>query len=237
VTVAGGATLPTPDDDGIDHAHTSFEPVEAAARAEIAKAIRDLGHALVGHETPAEELTAVAAELRGLSERLSVGATRQRAVERPTGDWGPAPASGQEMFSFDERPISGTASPYGLDMRIVRDGDEVVAHVTLRSAHEGAPGRSHGGIVSALFDDVFGFILTIHQQPGFTGELTIRYERGVPLHQPLECRVRLDGRDGRKLFMTGELSGAGDHGERVVYTRGKATFIAIDREKFAVGGG
>jgi acyl-coenzyme A thioesterase PaaI-like protein len=109
--------------------------------------------------------------------------------------------------------------------------------VTLRSAHEGAPGRSHGGIVSALFDDVFGFILTIYQQPGFTGELTIRYERGVPLHQPLECRVRLDDREGRKLYMTGELSGTDDDGERVVYTRARATFIAIDRERFAVGGG
>ena len=126
---AGGSTLPTPDDDGIDHAHTSFQPVEAAARAEIAEAIRDLGHALVGHHTPTDELNAVAAELRGLSARLSVGATRERAVERPTGDWGPAPASGDEMFSFDERPISGTASPYGLDMRIVRDGDEVVARL------------------------------------------------------------------------------------------------------------
>ncbi len=136
------------------------------------------------------------------------------------------------MFSFDERPVSGRASPYGLDVRVVRDGDEVVAHLTLRAAHEGAPGRSHGGIISALFDDVFGFVLTLHGEPAFTGELTIRYERGVPLHVPLECRVRMSGRERRKISMTGELTSADEHGERTTHTRAHATFVTIDPELF-----
>jgi acyl-coenzyme A thioesterase PaaI-like protein len=138
------------------------------------------------------------------------------------------------MTSFDERPVSGRSSPYGLDIRVVRDGDEVVAHVTLQAAHEGAPGRSHGGIISALFDDVFGFILTIHSVPAFTGELTVRYEHGVPLHEPLECRVRLSERDGRKIHMAGELTGDDGVGGRVVYTRSRAIFIAIDADAFAI---
>jgi acyl-coenzyme A thioesterase PaaI-like protein len=118
---------------------------------------------------------------------------------------------------------------------VIRDGDEVVGHVTLGSAHEGAPGRSHGGIISALFDDVFGFILTIQQQPAFTGELTIRYVQGVPLHVPLECRVRLVDREGRKIRMTGELTAADpDHPDgRTTYTTARAVFIAIDPERFA----
>ena len=224
-------------DDRIDHDHTAFEADEAAARAAVAEQIRDLGHALVGHHVDLDVLGATTTELRSVVERLSAGEVRTRAIERPTGDWGPPPDDGEQMFSFDERPISGTASPYGLELRIVRDGDEAVATFTLRSAHEGAPGRSHGGIISALFDDVFGFVLTLNAQPAFTGELTIRYERGVPLHVPLECRVRLDHREGRKLYMTGELTGAGADGERVTFTRAKATFIAIDREAFASGGG
>ena len=67
--------------------------------------------------------------------------------------------------------------------------------------------------MSALFDDVYGFILTILGQPAFTGTLTIRYEQGVPIHEPLECRVRLDGREGRKLLMSGELTGVGPDGD------------------------
>ena len=57
-----------------------------------------------------------------------------------------SPADGAELTSFDERPISGRASPWGLDLHIRRVGDEIVTHLTLGAAHEGAPGRSHGGI-------------------------------------------------------------------------------------------
>lgn len=133
------------------------------------------------------------------------------------------------MSTYDERPVSGRASPWGLDLEVRRDGEEAVATLTLRSAHEGAPGRSHGGIVAALFDDVFGFVLEIEAQSAFTGELWIRYEAGVPIGIPLVCRVRLDRSDGRKLFMTGELTVAAD-GQ--VLARSTATFISIDPSFF-----
>jgi acyl-coenzyme A thioesterase PaaI-like protein len=187
-------------------------------------------HALAGHHADAAMLDELTADLDRWTDRLGREERRDRITERPTGDWGPAPSDGQEMFSFDERPVSGRSSPYGLDLRVVRDRDEAVGFLTLGPAHEGAPGRSHGGIISALFDDVFGFVLTIHQQPAFTGELTIRYEAGVPIGVPLECRVRLDRRDGRKLHMTGELSGG--ESDSTVFTRARATFIAIDASHF-----
>jgi acyl-coenzyme A thioesterase PaaI-like protein len=112
----------------------------------------------------------------------------------------------------------------------MRQGDEIVATCTLRAAHEGAPGRSHGGVVAALFDDVYGFLLTLVAEPAFTGELSLRYEAGVPLGVPLECRVRIAERAGRKLFMEGELTAAGE-----VVTRSKATFVTIEREQFMQG--
>ena len=204
----------------------------AVARIRVGRAFRSVGHAIAGHHQSAEELDELATLLGAQAERIRRGERRVRSLERPSGDWGPAPADGEELFSFDERPISGRAAPYGLDVRIVRDGDEAVGFVTLGAAHEGAPGRSHGGIVSALFDDVYGFILTIAGQPGFTGTLTIRYEQGVPIGTPLECRVRLDGRAGRKLFMSGELTGIDASGHSTVFTRSTAIFIAIDEEAF-----
>jgi len=211
---------------------SSLPPDIADARIRVGEAYRSLGHAIVGHHLSADDLNALADRLEREASDVRLGERRVRSLERPSGDWGPGPADGEEMFSFDERPISGRAAPYGLDVRIVRDGDNAVGHVTLGSAHEGAPGRSHGGIVSALFDDVYGFILTILGQPAFTGTLTIRYEQGVPIHQPLECRVRLDGREGRKLLMSGELTGLGADGEPTVFTRSTAVFIAIDEAAF-----
>ena len=120
-----------------------------------------------------------------------------------------------------------------MDTEVRRNGDEVEATVTLRSAHEGAPERSHGGIVAALFDDIYGFVLSIHETPGFTGELTIRYEGPTPLRVPLVCRVRLASREGRKLFMTGELVTP----DGTVCVRSKATFIAVDPARVQWGDG
>ena len=199
----------------------------ADARASAGRAIRDVGHAIVGHHAPLELIDRVTTTLDALTAELSTGPVRTRAQGRPQGEWGEIPEDGATLTSYDERPISGRASPWSLDLHLCRDGSEVVASVTMRAAHEGAPGRSHGGIVAALFDDVFGFMLSILSQPAFTGELSIRYEAGVPIGVPLECRVRLAERDGRKLYMTGELTAEGQ-----VVARSKATFITIDREQF-----
>lgn len=211
---------------------SSLPPEVAAARIRLGRAYRSLGHAIAGHHVTADDLDDLAQRLVSEAATIRRGERRVRVLERPSGDWGPPPQDGEEMFSFDERPISGRAAPYGLDVRITRVGDDAVGTLTLGAAHEGAPGRSHGGIVSALFDDVYGFILTILGQPAFTGTLTIRYERGVPINEPLECRVRLDGRKGRKLLMSGELTGRGPDGTALVYTRSTAVFIAIDEAAF-----
>ena len=202
------------------------------ARAEAGRAIRDIGHALVGHHAAIGVLEEVTHSLDGLTARLDDGAPRSRSEVRRDGQFdGPEP-DGSVMTSYDERPVSGRASPWGLDIEVRREGDEAVASLTLRAAHEGAPGRSHGGIVAALFDDVFGFVLQLHAQSAFTGELWMRYEAGVPIGEPLQCRTRLDRRDGRKLHMTGELT---LEATGQVLARSTATFIAIDPSQFDPG--
>ena len=205
---------------------------EAEARAVAGRAIRDLGHAMVGRHSAIDLLAETATTIDALTARFDAGAPRTHKEQAAReGRWDAAPASGDEMRGHDERPISGRSSPWGLDLHVRRDGDEAVASVTFRAAHEGAPGRSHGGIVAALFDDVLGFVLTILEQPAYTGELTIRYEAGTPIGVPLECRCRLERREGRKLYLTGELT---DNGAVVARTRG--LFIAIDKERFMAGG-
>lgn len=202
----------------------------AEARAAAGRAIRDVGHAIVGHHAPIELIDRLAATLDAFTAELSRGGPRSRSEVSREGEWASPPLDGATLTSYDERPVSGRSSPWGLDLHVWRDGDDAVADLTLRAAHEGAPGRSHGGIVAALFDDLFGFVLSFHSLPAFTGELTVRYEAGVPIGVPLQCRVRLNERDGRKMFMVGELLDA----DRVV-ARCRATFITIPREYFALG--
>jgi acyl-coenzyme A thioesterase PaaI-like protein len=192
------------------------------ARNRAGRAVRDISHALVGHQAEVPLINEVANTLRALVDRLEQAPARVRdPLSFPS--WEGTPAHGEPINTFADRPVSGTASPYGMDLVSFRDGDEAVARFTLRPAHEGAPGRSHGGIVSAIFDDVLGFVLQIHEIPGFTGELTVRYEAGTPIGRELEMRARLDRQEGRKLFMSAELH---DGDTRVASAR--ATFIQRD---------
>ena len=216
--------------DPLVHVARADHPDDVAeARAGAGRALRDIGHALVGHHSSIDLLDEITTTLDDLAHRLGEGSSRTRGEGRTDGDVGEPPPDGSGMTSYDERPISGRSSPWGLDIEVRRDGEEVVAAFTLRAAHEGAPGRSHGGIVAALFDDVYGFVLQMRAEVAFTGELWLRYEVGVPIGEPLSCRVRLDRQDGRKLYMTGELSVVAT-GQ--VLTRSTATFIAIDPSQF-----
>ena len=205
---------------------------EVDARRAAGKALRDLGHSLVGHHASTELLGDVAQTLDALTDRLDRGESRAREPMEFGDRAGADTARGRQLNSYDDRPFSGRSSPWGLDVEVHQRGDGVEALVTLQAAHEGAPGRSHGGIVAALFDDVFGFILGVIGQAAFTGELSIRYEKGTPLHRPLLCRGRLTERSGRKLWIEGELVDITLPDEPVL-ARGRGLFITVDPAKFA----
>lgn len=196
---------------------------ELAARGHAGKAVRDLGHAIVGHNNPEELLEMVAMATEAMAVQLGKGSARARPgrdMQNRASE--PNPDDGERIESHPDRPISGAASPWGVDLAVRREGDEAVGVCTLRAAHEGAPGRSHGGVVAATFDDLFGFVLTIHQVAAFTGELTIRYLAGAPLFEPIEFRGRLVGTERRKLFITGEARASAG-----LIATATATFITI----------
>ncbi len=199
-------------------------------RARAGRAIRDLGHALVGHQAPTELLERIAGALEPLTAELDRGPSRSRDAASFSQEQFVGPGE-LPLTGYDDRPVSGRSSPWSLDPEMHRHGDEIEAIVVLRAAHEGAPDRSHGGIIAALFDDVFGSVLGVVAQPAFTGELTIRYVGPTPLHRRLSCRVRLAERVGRKLLMTGELVDIEGPDETLLVTA-KATFIAVDPSAF-----
>lgn len=200
------------------------------ARRRAGAAIRDLSHAFIGRHATLDQIERLADVLEGISAELWPLDRRSRDEHSFGRDQASSYPQGRFSHDFDDRPVSGISSPYGLDLDLHRHGDEIEARLTLRSAHEGAPGRSHGGIVAALFDDVFGFVLGVLQEAAFTGDLYIRYQAPTPLFRELACRVRLGERDGRKLYLTGELT---DVESGTVCASATATFITVDREMFA----
>jgi len=198
-----------------------------AGRARFGKAIRDLGHSFAGHHSDPALLNEAAQVLEGLIARFDVGEIRRRDPSTFGDHRRYNYAQGPVGETYPDRPVSGNASPWGLDTEIHREGDDIVAYVTLRAAHEGAPGRAHGGVVSALFDDIFGFVQGVVGITAFTGQLTITYRAGTPLHTRLACRVRAGEQNGRKVIMTGELTVV-DTGQLVAEAH--SVFITVDRE-------
>jgi acyl-coenzyme A thioesterase PaaI-like protein len=200
------------------------------ARARAGRAIRELGHAFIGRNASVEQIDHLSDVIEGITDELWPQQHRTRG-EHPFGERQKEELpQGRFENRFDDRPVSGRSSPWGLDLDLHRHGDEIEALVTLRSAHEGAPNRSHGGVVSALFDDVFGYVLGVINQPAFTGDLYVSYHAPTPLFRELACRVRLDRREGRKLLLTGELT---DLESDTLVASARATFVAVDSEVFA----
>jgi acyl-coenzyme A thioesterase PaaI-like protein len=116
---------------------------------------------------------------------------------------------GYGVDHFADCPISGADNPLSTAIAARREGAGVRCDVTLGQAWEGAPGRAHGGVVAALFDDALGFVTQVVDVPSYAGELTIRYVRPTPIGEPLELHAQASGRVGRRLYLEGTLEHRG----------------------------
>ncbi len=203
-----------------------------ARRVDTAAALTALIHAYVGHEHDDATLDALHEWATRETVRLSSGMVRNRTsvMQRantghgvPGTDWRPAARAG-----FEDRAVAGHANPGNVGIDTWRDGDTMYADVTFGPAFEGAPGRAHGGIVAATFDDFTGSVISMIQEPAFTGELTVRFVKPVPVLRPLRFRTWLASRDGRKLFIEADAR----DGDELVATC-KAIYITVDPSVFA----
>lgn len=202
-------------------------------RLDAAAALRDLSHAFVAHDLDDAGLR----EIRRFAEEqvaaLHAGARRDRlarlrAAREALGSEDASFAAARPGSGFEDRAVAGRANPTSVDLEVQFEDDEVLAEVVLRRAFEGAPGRAHGGMVAAVFDDVTGFIIGRVGQPAFTGELTVRFVAPVPVDEVLEVRARLDGRERRKLFISAEATAGG-----TVVATCRAIYITVDPSIFA----
>lgn len=94
--------------------------------------------------------------------------------------------------------ICGMQNPVGLHLHIYQTDDSTVeATYTAPEHFQGYPGVLHGGIVSAILDELSGRA-HMGSDPAaprfmFTARLEIKYRRNVPIGKPL----RIIGRAGR----------------------------------------
>ena len=193
-------------------------------RERAAASLRALSHAFAAHDPEDGALASLAETVDALTLAVSQTSMRDRlALMRSVSDGSLLGGSG-----FEDRAVGGNSNPTSVEFEIRFEGEEVIANFVLRRAFEGAPGRAHGGIVAAAFDDVTGFVIGRLQEPAFTGELTVRYLAAVPVEQALEIRARLDGRERRKLFISAELRSSNE-----IVATCRAIYITVELSRFA----
>src|SRR3954468_443382 len=170
-------------------------------RIRAATAIRRLSHGLIGRHVAPELLVELAEEAERLAGAVEAGPSRQRPEEGMRFDvFEREVEDGAPVEHFTDCPVSGVANPVSADVKAWRDGEGVRARVVLGAAFEGAPGRSHGGPVASVFDDVMGFLATVHGVPTYAGELTVRYLSPVPIGEEIEFEAWVKERFPRRMI-------------------------------------
>ena len=122
----------------------------------------------------------------------------------------------------------GPRNQAGLHLRCVLTEDGVAGRVMLGAQHEGGPGIAHGGVVAAVLDDLFGFLLYRLGFAMVTARLEVDYRRPLALDVEYGGVARIESREGRKVWCTGELHDAGGN----VVAQGRGLFLRVGAEHF-----
>ena len=102
--------------------------------------------------------------------------------------------------------VCGRENPIGFHLRFFQDDAGCVyADYTPKEEHQGFPGVMHGGLVSALLDEILGRTAIAHDIWCMTAKLDVRFRKPVPIGAPLKLKGAITRNDGRLLEGRGEL--------------------------------
>ena len=110
--------------------------------------------------------------------------------------------------------VCGLENPNGLQLRFYETGPgEVTADYTVPDHFQGYPGVVHGGIVTAMLDEVTGRAHMHGEQTRFmyTAKLEIRFRKNVPIGQPLRVVGQVEKSKTRMASSIGKIYGP--HGD------------------------
>lgn len=210
--------------------HYVYPDAQVETRTEAASALRRLAEALVGRAVADDDLASVTEWANATAQRLEQGEVVVRADDYQKRRYThPAPHDGDRLVPMTDRPISGPANPAALDLQHRRVGDEVHSTVVFRRLSESSPGRAHGGMTAAVFDDVMGALMVVSAVAAYTGELTVKYIAGVPIGEPVQFRAWVAERRER-VWTVNATAHAGD----VLAGEAIGRFVIVPPERFGL---
>lgn len=122
--------------------------------------------------------------------------------------------------------VCGRENPIGLKLIFETDGERVFTQFTPRPEHQGYPGVLHGGIISAILDEVLGRVAIANELWMMTAQMEVRYRAPIPIGQPIRAMGEIVEVRRRLMKARGEIRLA----DGTLAAEATATFIEAPQE-------
>lgn len=147
-----------------------------------------------------------------------------------------APAPGELLGAHYGQCFGcGGDQPHGLHLEArAGEGVRITAEFTVKSAHQGAPGLAHGGVLASALDETLGSLNWLLRTIAVTGRLETDFVRPVPVGTVLYLEAEVTAVAGRKIYSsaTGRIGGP----DGPVAVRADALFLEVKVEHFIDNG-
>jgi acyl-coenzyme A thioesterase PaaI-like protein len=185
-------------------AQTDIASREAARDA--AASLRRLTESVAAADIPLAELKELGADLRGLADRLG----RYPALDSTS-----VPGSNPfDTTKWERHCVLGESNAIAPPVRITANhepGQEVVVgECTLTEASETPVGMVHGAPIAGILMSIVGLASEFSGKRTYVGTASIRFEKPIPLANPLRFEGRPLRQEGRKVFVEAKVFSGDD---------------------------
>ena len=191
--------------------------------ADVAARTRELASAVRRANAPTADLRRAAELIAEATALLTPHHVEGMPMQGRVGPDGPiGQQSTDPHVYFPWSPIIGALNPLSADMTLTWDpiAERIHGRANFDAKHNGPPGMVHGGVIALAFDELLGTNNVCQGLGGFTGTLSIRYERPTWVDTEIVLEAWLDRVEGRKVFTAGTMSIDGE-----VTARAEGIFI------------
>lgn len=135
----------------------------------------------------------------------------------------------------DQCLVCGFANPHSLGMEFWHlENGELAAYVSVKPEHQSYPGRTHGGIITAILDEVIGRAVCVEEPRcwGVTTEINVKFKKPVPLEETVLAVGRITRNRSRMFEGSGEIYAA----DGTLLASATATYMKMSVDRIADGG-
>lgn len=130
--------------------------------------------------------------------------------------------------------ICGLENNLGLKADFYNMEDNSVGAIfTFKEEHQSYPGRVHGGMISALLDELAGRVLWVTDPElfGVTATMTVKFRKPVPYNQKLYGKGEMIKRNGRLFTAAAKIMDE----NKTVLAEVEGTYMILPGEKITNG--